>query len=306
MTALARDLCYVSGVEIASLGYRTDVMLRVLEGSVVTDHPDYLTVRTPANPEFWWGNFLLLPARAAHGQAAPWLSLFSAEFPAAAHVALGLDITGDDGTDLAGFAAAGLEVQRDIVLTAQALREPPHPNRAASIRPLAGDGDWQQSATLQGLCDAEDGIDASQTFTGARNRARRRLAETAHAAWFGAFLDGELVSHLGVISRARPDRPLPGRRDPSRGPPPGTGRNAGVPRWPVRPRSSRRHDPGHRRRSRRRRRPRLPLSRIRRPRKPDQRAARPQPHLITGTAPGRVHRAAAQGQRAGTRRWTGP
>ena len=199
MTALARELCYVSGVEIASLGYRTDVMLRVLEGSVVTDHPDYLAVRTPANPEFWWGNFLLLPARAAHGQAAPWLSLFSAEFPAAAHVALGLDITGDDGTDLAGFAAAGLEVQRDIVLTAQALREPPHPNRAASIRPLAGDGDWQQSATLQGLCDAEDGIDASPAFTDARNRARRRLAETAHAAWFGAFLDGELVSHLGVI-----------------------------------------------------------------------------------------------------------
>jgi ribosomal protein S18 acetylase RimI-like enzyme len=175
-------------------------MLRVLEGSEVTDHPEYVTVRTPANPEFWWGNFLLLPAGAVQGEAGRLLSLFSAEFPAAAHVALGLDITGGDDSDLAGLAAAGLDVQRDTVLTAQALREPPHPNRAASIRQLAGDGDWQQSAKLQELCDAEDGIAASPAFTSARNRARRGLAEAGPGAWFGAFLDGELVAQLGVMS----------------------------------------------------------------------------------------------------------
>ena len=92
-------------------------------------------------------------------------------------MALGFDVTGDDGTDLAGFAAAGLEIQRDTVLTARALREPPHPNRDASIRQLATDGDWQQSAMLQGLCDAEDGIDASPAFTGARNSAGARPHE---------------------------------------------------------------------------------------------------------------------------------
>ena len=175
-------------------------MLRVLEGSEVTDHSDYLTIRTPANPEFWWGNFLLLPARAAQGEAGQWLSLFTAEFPAAAHVALGLDITSDDGADLADYAAAGLDVQRDTVLTTQALREPPHPNRAAACRPLAGDGDWRQSARLQGLCDAEDGVPASHAFTDARNHARRGLTEAGHGAWFGAFLGDELVSQLGVIS----------------------------------------------------------------------------------------------------------
>ena len=126
------------------------------------------------------------------------------EFPDAGHVALGFDTAGAGGMDLAGFAAAGLEIQRDTVLTAQALREPPHPSRDASIRQLAGDGDWQQSAALQGLCDAEDGLPASPAFTAARNSARRRLAESAQGAWFGAFMDGELVSQLGVISG--PDR----------------------------------------------------------------------------------------------------
>jgi ribosomal protein S18 acetylase RimI-like enzyme len=187
-------------VEIASLGFRTDVMARVLEGSVVTDHAGYVSLCTPANPEFWWGNFLLLPARAARGEAGQWLSLFTAEFPDADHVALGFNITSDEDTDLAGFAAAGLEVQRDTVLTARALREPPHPNGAASIRQLAGDGDWRLSADLQGLIDAEDGIAATPAFTSARNRARRRVAETGRAAWFGAFLDGELAAQLGVVS----------------------------------------------------------------------------------------------------------
>ena len=183
-------------------------MLRALEGSEVTDHATYLAVRSPANPAFWWGNFLLLPAQAARGDAGEWLSLFSAEFPDAGHVALGFDVTGDDGTDLAGFAAAGLGIQRDTVLTAQAVREPNRPSRDAAIRPLAGDGDWQQSATLQGVCDAEEASAASaasaasQAYTDARNSARRRLAETAQGAWFGAFIDGELVSQLGVVCGA--------------------------------------------------------------------------------------------------------
>jgi hypothetical protein len=58
-------------VHVISLGFQTDLMVRALEGSEVIDHPDYVTVRSPANPEFWWGNFLLLAAAAAHRPAAP-------------------------------------------------------------------------------------------------------------------------------------------------------------------------------------------------------------------------------------------
>lgn len=90
-----------------------------------------------------------------------WLALFAAEFPAAAHLALGLDTTSDTGADLAEFAAAGLDVRRETVLTASALREPAHRNRAALCRPLAGDGDWRQAARLQALCAAADGSPAA-------------------------------------------------------------------------------------------------------------------------------------------------
>jgi hypothetical protein len=187
-------------VDVISLGFQTDLMVRGLEGSEVIDHPDYVTVRSPANPEFWWGNFLLLPARAAEGPAAPWLELFGAEFPGAAHLALGLDGTGDPGPDLDGFAAAGLELNRETVLTAHQLREPPRPNRDAVYRPLAGDTDWQQAVELQASSDAADGGPASRTFTEARYAARRRATEAGHGAWFGAFRDGELVAQLGIFA----------------------------------------------------------------------------------------------------------
>jgi hypothetical protein len=55
-------------MRVTSLGYRTDLALRALEGGTETDWGDYLVVRNPALPDFWWGSFLLL---ARPGLAAP-------------------------------------------------------------------------------------------------------------------------------------------------------------------------------------------------------------------------------------------
>jgi GNAT superfamily N-acetyltransferase len=188
-------------VRVISLGFQTDLMVRTLEGSEVIDHPDYVTVRSPANPEFWWGNFLLLPAAAAHGPAEPWLDLFCTEFPGAGHLALGLDGAGLPKPDFGSFATAGLELVQENVLTAPALREPPRPNRDAVIRPLAGDQDWQQAVELQATCDAADGGPATRTFVEARYAARRQATKAGRGAWFGAFRDGELVAQLGIFAQ---------------------------------------------------------------------------------------------------------
>ena len=119
-------------------------------------------------------------------------------------MALGIDVTSPATAGLDDFAAAGLDVRRDTVLTAGALRDPPHPNHAAVLRELAGDKDWQQSAQLRAVCDAEEGGSAADPdFIAARDAARRTLAGTGHGAWFGAFLDGQLASQLGVFSDGR-------------------------------------------------------------------------------------------------------
>ncbi len=170
-------------MHVISLGFQTDLMVRTLEGSEVIDHPDYVTVRSPANPEFWWGNFLLLPAAAAHGPAGPWLGLFRTEFPGAGHLALGLDGTGVPGPDFGSFAPAGLELVEENVLTASALREPPRPNRDAVIRPLAGDQDWQQAVELR-RPSGSTARSASPTTRPSSACTARPASRARHATWY--------------------------------------------------------------------------------------------------------------------------
>jgi ribosomal protein S18 acetylase RimI-like enzyme len=180
-------------MRIRSLGFRTDVALRVLEGSEVTDRGDYLVIRTPDNPHFWWGNFLLLDARPEPGR--DWLARFAAEFPSASHITLGVDTTDDDATP-ADFAAAGLEAERATVLTAAHPGPPPHLNTEAEIRLLDSDADWRQSVDLAVRClHGDDPAD----YLEVRTAARRRVTRAGQGAWFGAFAGGRLLAQLGLF-----------------------------------------------------------------------------------------------------------
>jgi len=182
-------------VRLTSLGFRTDVALRVLEGAEVTDRGDCLVVRTPDNPDFWWGNFLLLARLPGPGQGREWLARFAAEFPAARHIALGVDTT-DDAETPEEFAAAGLQADRATVLTAGRLRPPARPNTEAEIRPLEDDADWRQSVDLAIRCF--DGGEPGD-FLERRAAARRRLTQTDAGIWFGAFTGGRLLAQLGLF-----------------------------------------------------------------------------------------------------------
>jgi len=174
-------------------------MIRLLEGSRIDDRGDYLVIRSPNNPTYWWGNFLLLSAPPAPGQAGEWLATFAAEFPAAKHVALGIDVTEISAVDVGELMAEDLRLDRSAVLTATAVHEPPHPNQAATYRELAGDDDWLQAADLRAvLNEGEPGSES--TFLAARIAAERALTEAGHGSWFGAFVDGKLVAQLGLIT----------------------------------------------------------------------------------------------------------
>jgi ribosomal protein S18 acetylase RimI-like enzyme len=182
-------------VEVRSLGYRTDLAILALEGSQVTDRGDHLVIRTPGNPDYWWGNFLLL-RDLEPGSGDSWLARFAAEFQDARHLALGLDETDAGAVDPGELA--GMTMERNAVMTAKSVHAPPHPNTEAVFRTLEGDADWRQSFELAAAIYAgELGGDAK--FLTARLAATRALAEAGHGAWFGAFLDGTLVSQLGLI-----------------------------------------------------------------------------------------------------------
>jgi len=187
-------------VDVTSLGYRTDLALLALGGSVIEDRGDHVVVRSPHNPGHWWGNFLLLPDPPAAEHTDRWLARFADEFPDADHIALGFD--GVDGTPdaLAAFVSRGLCVERQAVMTASSVHEPPRPNQAAEYRTLASDTDWEQLVELRISC-IDEGLD-SQTFREfavAKVATVRRIVERGHGAWFGAFEEGRLVSGMGLF-----------------------------------------------------------------------------------------------------------
>ena len=184
-------------MHVPSLAYRTDLALLELAGSEVEDHGSYLAVRTPANPTYWWGNFLLLPQAPTADELPGWMDAFAAVFPGSGHRAFGVATAAGTREDLAAFADAGFGVEASTVMTATAVHEPPRPNREATFRPLVSDDDWAQQVELASV--GEDGP-LDRAFVLAKATAERSLTGRGIGEWWGAFLGDRLVSSMGLFA----------------------------------------------------------------------------------------------------------
>lgn len=187
-------------IAITNLGYRTDLMLLELSGSVLTDKGEYVVVRTPANPTFWWGNYLLFRTPFAPGDTAARLEAFEREFPEADHRSLGVDTTDGLLGSEAELIAADLEIDRSTVMTATSVREPARPNTTSQYRFLSSDDDWEQLVGVTLACATMEVDEGYRVYNRRRVEASRALCEAGHAKWFGAFDDGRLQASLGLAS----------------------------------------------------------------------------------------------------------
>ena len=193
-------------MQVRSLGYRTDLMVRRLAGSQITEGVGHLVIRTPRNPSFYWGNFLLFPSAPAPGDIEGWLDLFAAEFPRADHVAFGIDGTDGPPVATAELGDAGLTIDSGIVLTAQGLREPARPPADGTARPLRTALDWQQAVELRVAVGESEGSASPEhrTFLESSVAEARHLVDLGHATYFGAFVDHRLCAYLGLVSDGGP------------------------------------------------------------------------------------------------------
>jgi RimJ/RimL family protein N-acetyltransferase len=187
-------------VRVASLGFRTDLAVLALDGSEIVDRGDVIVVRTPRNPYYWWGNFLLLAGLPAPEDCRRWLARFAVEFPDADHLALGIDAPDATAADAAWFADHGCAVDLATVLTADTVHPPATVHDRATLRLLTSDDDWARSVDLEVRSFAEEAHDPHRVeFAARRIEANRRLVEAGHGGWFGAFLAERLVAQLGLV-----------------------------------------------------------------------------------------------------------
>ena len=190
-------------MHIRSLGLVTDLELARTRGQVI-DRDDYLVVRTPDDPTYYFGNLLVLPAPPQVGEVAYWTRKFATELggdPAIRHVALRWDgIHGDTGA-IQELTAAGFTVEVLQVMTATAVTaaDVDVELRVLEARELPATAELEYA-----IGDRHD--DSFRRFLHRRAAWKQRLVGAGRATCWGAFDAGALVASLALVplgTRAR-------------------------------------------------------------------------------------------------------
>lgn len=195
-------------MKLKSLGHQTELLFRSFEGEVV-EKENYLVVRTPKNPGYRWGNCLLFSNPPKLGDLETWKAIFAAEIgipPAYNHFVFLWDGLDGDLGEIEPFLAAGFRVEKTTVMTAKKVNPPPKVNRDCTIRPFTAD-DW--SAWLKFRVDMnaaapaeekEDDTDGGfSRYLWGKVGEYQRMIEAGQGQWFGAFVEGQLASSMGLF-----------------------------------------------------------------------------------------------------------
>lgn len=176
-----------------SIAFATDLVARRQEGGIVEQADGYRIVRTPANPAFRWGNFLLADPGADLSDPERWAAAHRAAFPAAGFAAIGVD-DADPALDEDAWRAAGFEGDAAVVLRGLAGEVGA---TDVGVHPIAGDADW---ADVLAITLEEDGDEAGyRAFAEARIAAERGAVEAGRAVWLGTRDEGRVVATLGIL-----------------------------------------------------------------------------------------------------------
>ncbi|MDV7141214.1 hypothetical protein R3X27_00820 [Tropicimonas sp. TH_r6] len=184
---------------IRSLGLRSDVL--VLTGEAETElHPDRIVLRSPSQPDFWWGNMVMFRSDRVDPEAQQ--AQFRADFPQARHVTLAWDVPEmAEEPGHARLAEMGYEIEQIDALTLDGPpRAHPHPE-GIEIRPIDTETEWEQVVALQTAIGVEEGhvLEGYEPYLLDRFRVRRKQIAKGWGQWIGAFDGDLLVGDLGVF-----------------------------------------------------------------------------------------------------------
>lgn len=177
------------------LSWHTDLAVLRLEGSTIDERSDHVVVRTPANPLYYWGNFVLVTDPARVDEPEHWLEVFEAELPEAAHRAVGLVSRPQDAD---AWRALGLELTHDDVLVAETCPAPTPVPQGYLVKQISDTIEWEQSTGLR-IGEFADGDPREAEHERQRTESRIELSEQGAVAWFGAFHGDPLVAELGIV-----------------------------------------------------------------------------------------------------------
>ena len=183
-------------------GLATDLLLHA-ETGMVESQDDYVVVRTPDAPEYFFGNMLVLEQRPS-GTDLKRLEADFAQFvgipPLIAHRTFAWPERADSVVNLDVFVEQGYDATVCRVLAAHPNDiRPVATNSLVDVRKFGTQKDWDDWSRMQ-LADMPDPSNTtSQRYLAHQQTAYRTLIARGLGNWWGAFINDEQVGSLGLF-----------------------------------------------------------------------------------------------------------
>jgi GNAT superfamily N-acetyltransferase len=180
---------------------------------VVERREDYFVVRSPSNPQYYWGNLLVFDEPPRRGDAERWESLFALEFARSGrvrHMTFAWDVAdGSLGAAREELVPRGLELELLVGLIARARDVRPNQRESRDVLVRALDPApgtdaqiWEQVVELQVAArDERFAEDAYRAFVTSRLEDLRELFRAGRGASYVALDDSgsEVQGSCGVV-----------------------------------------------------------------------------------------------------------
>jgi GNAT superfamily N-acetyltransferase len=177
---------------------RTDAIFHRRDG-FIEEFPTHWVIRTPSNPSFWFGNYILFRNAPQPADLATWLGIHAAAFSLTLnHITLGWDLP--EPGEIQQFLDVGFRASHGISLSMSSYEGEVTINPNLQIRPLQTDAEWEAMVAQQIRIDSEDFHypEDAGTFRRQQMVSSREMAQEGRGDWWGAFLGLELVGGMGL------------------------------------------------------------------------------------------------------------
>ncbi|MGE4611978.1 MAG: GNAT family N-acetyltransferase [Paracoccaceae bacterium] len=190
-------------MEITSKGLQSEFIFHGF-GGVITDHGDCISVLSPNNPDYYFGNFLLYPAPPKVGDFKHWTARFGEIFGANTGVRhhtfqwIPGPETGTAAID--EFRQAGFTVDETSVLSTKTVSLDKPTPRGVEFRKIRTDVEWTavvDSQSREGFPGVP--MDDFRHYKETAFANYRNMSEQGFGDWWGAFKSEKLVANMGLF-----------------------------------------------------------------------------------------------------------
>lgn len=183
-------------------GFATDLLFDRYQGEV-TDHAQFWAVRTPSAPDYYFGNYLLLPTPPSDRDKG-WLEASFDKWvgrdPRIQHRTFQWPLAEGQNSRVAGFVSAGYQYMECVVLALDAVDWQAQAHHVfAAARPFTP-ADWDDWLALE-LDSRDPGHSESVylSYLQSRRDLYRAMIADGLGQWWGIWQQGRLVASCGLF-----------------------------------------------------------------------------------------------------------